>query len=47
MWIRGSAVFLVELAMKLALAFGVASAVLGTNADFLTYSRNHGLIRGY
>jgi hypothetical protein len=40
-------VFLLELAMILALAFGVASAALGANGDFLTYARNHRLNREY
>jgi hypothetical protein len=47
MGIRRSTVFLVELAMILAVAFGVASAVLGANGDFLTCARNHELNRGY
>jgi hypothetical protein len=32
--------------MIVALAFGVASALLGANGDFLTHARNHGLNRG-
>jgi hypothetical protein len=40
-------VFLVELAVILALVFGLAGAALGANRDFFTYSRSHGLSRGY
>jgi hypothetical protein len=39
--------FLVGPAVILASVFGVASAALGTNGDFFTYSRNPGLSRGY
>ncbi len=38
---------MVELAVIPALAFGVASAALGANRDFVTYARNHRVNRGY
>jgi hypothetical protein len=40
-------VLLVEPAVILALALGVASAALGANWDLFAYARNHALNRGY
>jgi hypothetical protein len=47
MWIRGSAVFSVELAMILTSAVAVAGVMLGYNGDFLAYARNYRLKRRY
>ena len=47
MWPGRATVFLVGLAVILALVFEVASAALRANGDFITYSRNHGLSQGY
>jgi hypothetical protein len=47
MWVGRATVFLVEPAVLLVLVFGMARAALGANGDFFTYSRNHGLCRGY